>query len=52
MRTLIELDKKDYNETDEKYFRPSVRAIIRKDARFAMVHSRKYDYYKIKKQLV
>ena len=46
MRTLIELDKKDYNETDEKYFRPSVRAIIRKDARFAMVHSRKYDYYK------
>ena len=46
MRTLFELDKKDYKETDEKYSRPSVRAIIRKDDRFAMVHSRKYDYYK------
>ena len=46
MRMLFELDKKDYNETDEKYFRPSVRAVIRKDDGFAMVHSRKYDYYK------
>jgi 8-oxo-dGTP pyrophosphatase MutT (NUDIX family) len=46
MRVLFELDKKDYGENDERYFRPSVRAIIKKDSRFAMVHSRKYDYYK------
>lgn len=46
MRMLFEMDKKDYSEKDEKYFRPSVRAIILKDGRFAMVHSRKYDYYK------
>ena len=46
MRVLFELDKKDYGEDDERYFRPSVRAVIKKDGRFAMVHSRKYDYYK------
>ena len=46
MRVLFELDKKDYRENDERYFRPSVRAVIKKDGRFAMVHSRKYDYYK------
>ncbi len=46
MRMLFEMDKKDYSEKDEKYFRPSVRAVIAIDGRFAMVHSRKYDYYK------
>lgn len=46
MRVLFELDKKDYGENDKKYFRPSVRAIITRDGKFAMVHSRKYDYYK------
>ena len=46
MRVLFELDKKDYGKNDKPYFRPSVRAIIKKDGRFAMVHSRKYDYYK------
>ena len=46
MRVLFELDKKDYGKNDKPYFRPSVRAIIKKDSRFAMVHSRKYDYYK------
>lgn len=46
MRMLLQLDKKDYSEDDEKYFRPSVRAIIEKDGRLAMIHSLKYDYYK------
>lgn len=46
MRLLFELDKKDYDENGTRYIRPSVRAIIEKDGLFAMVHSRKYDYYK------
>lgn len=46
MRMLFEMDKKDYNIAGNVCRRPSVRAIILKDGKAAMVYSRKYDYYK------
>ncbi len=46
MRTLFEIDTKDYDLTLGSKIRPSVRAIIIKDGRVAMVHSLLYDYYK------
>ena len=46
MRTLFDLDKKDYNENGTKLIRPSVRGIIIKGDKIALVHSLKYDYYK------
>ena len=45
MRTLFEFDYKDYKENGTVGIRPSVRGIIIKDGRLAMVHSRKFDYY-------
>ena len=46
MRLLFELDKKDYTEGGTVTRRPSVRGIIVRDGKLAMVHSLKYDYYK------
>lgn len=46
MRTLFEIDTKDYDANATCYSRPSARAIIIQDGKVAMVHSRKYDYYK------
>ena len=46
MRLLFNIDTKDYKENGNNYIRPSVRAIIIKDKKVAMVHSLKYDYYK------
>lgn len=46
MRLLFEIDKKDYNKNGSSFVRPSVRGIIIKDGKIAMVHSLKYDYYK------
>ncbi len=46
MRTLFDLDAKDYKPDWKKKVRPSVRAILIRDGRIAMVHSLKYDYYK------
>ena len=46
MRLLFEIDKKDYNKNGTSFVRPSVRGIIIKDGKIAMVHSLKYDYYK------
>ena len=46
MRTLFEIDLKDYDENGTRFERPSVRGIIIKDGKIAMVHSLKYDYYK------
>lgn len=46
MRTLFEIDKKDYDPKGPQLVRPSVRSIILRDGRVAMVHSLKYDYYK------
>lgn len=46
MRLLFEMDRKDYDPDGSRFERPSVRGIILKDAKVAMVHSKKYDYYK------
>ena len=46
MRKLFDLDRKDYDETGSLFIRPSVRGIIIGNGKIAMVHSKKYDYYK------
>ncbi len=46
MRMLFEIDKKDYERNGSVFNRPSVRGIIILNGKIAMVHSRKYDYYK------
>lgn len=46
MRLLFEIDTKDYDITGKAFVRPSVRSIIIKDKKIAMVYSVKYDYYK------
>lgn len=47
MRLLFEIDKKDYKEGWTTFSRPSIRGIILKDKKIAMIHSLKYDYYKL-----
>ena len=46
MRLLFELDKKDYSECTRSFVRHSARSILIRGGRIAMIHSRKYDYYK------
>ena len=46
MRTLFDLDRKNYDECTHTYIRNSARSIIIKNGLIAMVHSLKYDYYK------
>ncbi len=46
MRLLFEMDRKDYDPNGSRFERPSVRGIIVRDGKVAMVHSEKYDYYK------
>ena len=46
MRLLFTLDKKDYDLNNGISYRPSVRGIIIKKNKIAMVHSLKYNYYK------
>lgn len=46
MRLLFEIDTKDYDPNGKAFIRPSVRSIIIKTNKVAMVHSLKYDYYK------
>ena len=46
MRLLFEIDTKDYDPNGKAFVRPSVRGIILRDGKVAMVHSLKYDYYK------
>lgn len=46
MRILFEMDKKDYIPDGSVFSRPSARAIIIQDGKIAMVHSKKYHYYK------
>jgi len=45
MRTLFEYDYKNYKENGTVGIRPSVRGIIIKNGKLALVYSRKYDYY-------
>lgn len=46
MRLLFEIDTKDYDPNGKAFVRPSVRGIILRDGKVAMVHSLKYGYYK------
>lgn len=46
MKRLFVMDKKDYDPDLPRFTRPSVRAVIIKNGKIAMVHSLKYDYYK------
>ena len=46
MRLLFTMDSQDYDDTMPRFVRPSVRGIISRDGKIAMVHSLKYDYYK------
>lgn len=46
MRNLFDIDLHDYPEDGQRSYRPSYRAIIIRDRKIYMVHSRKYDYYK------
>ena len=46
MKQLFCVDLKDYEENWPHSKRPSVRGIIWRDGKLAMVHSLKYDYYK------
>lgn len=46
LRLLFEMDRKDYDPEGSRFERPSVRGIIVRDGKVAMVHSKKYDYYK------
>lgn len=46
MKQLFLVDLKDYDETWPHSKRPSVRGIIWRGGKLAMVHSLKYDYYK------
>ena len=47
MRELFVLDKKNYNPNGSVFSRPSVRGIILRDGKIAMMHSIKYNYYKL-----
>jgi len=47
MRELFTIDRKNYKENGTIGRRPSVRGIIIKDGKIAMIHSLKYDYYKL-----
>lgn len=46
MRMLFEIDKHDYDPAAPRFVRPSVRGIIIRDGRLAMIHSLQLDYYK------
>ena len=46
MKLLFEIDTKDYDKNGKAFIRPSVRSIIIRENKVAMVHSIKYDYYK------
>jgi len=45
MRLLKEIDYKNYDPNGSVGRRPSVRGIIIRDGKLAVVHSKKYDYY-------
>ena len=46
MERIITIDLKDYDESMQRFRRPSVRAVIIRDYKVAMVYSAKFDYYK------
>ena len=46
MRLLFEMDTKDHSQCTHSFVRNSARSIIVRNAKVAMIHSLKYDYYK------
>lgn len=46
MQLLFEIDTKDYNKDGTVIIRPSVRGIIIKNGKIALIYSAKYNYYK------
>ena len=46
MRELFTVDTQDYNPNGSVHRRPSARAIIERDGKVLVMHSRKFDYYK------
>lgn len=46
MRLLFEMDKQDYENCTHSFVRNSARSIIISNRKIAMIHSKKYDYYK------
>lgn len=46
VRLLFTMDAKNYAPNGTVFSRPSVRAVIRRSGKVAMVHSLKYGYYK------
>ncbi len=46
MRLLFTIDLKNYDPEGEAFVRPSVRGILIRNGKVAMVHSLRYDYYK------
>ena len=49
LRELFTIDLKNYKENGTVGKRPSVRGVIIKNGKIAMMHSLKYDYYKLRK---
>lgn len=47
MRKLFDMDKKDYLDCTHSFTRNSARSIIIRNGKIAMIHSQKYDYYKL-----
>lgn len=47
MRKLFDIDARDYDINGTVFTRNSARGIIIKDKKIALVHSLKYDYYKL-----
>lgn len=45
MRRLFTLDLHDYDENWRHDLRPTVRGIIEKDGKLALIHKKEYDYY-------
>lgn len=46
MRTLFETDINNYDPSWPVFVRPSVRAIIVRDSKIAMIHAKRYNYYR------
>ena len=46
MRELFTVDTQDYNPNGQVHRRPSARAIIERNGKVLVMHSRKFDYYK------
>lgn len=46
MKELFSIDTHDYNPDGPVFRRPSARAIIERDGKVLVMHSRKFDYYK------